>query len=397
VSKGGQEVERAPERERRAIASPLRSAAVGVSTSRTCGVHDHAALLAAALETEDVSCALHWLWRDDETSGASRSSIRAWTRGLAAELDREPLDAVLVHYSVFAYSYRGLPVFVRPLLAALRSRRVPIVTALHELAYPWRRDGLRGTAWAITQRAILFEVLRASAGIVVTASFRADWLESRRWLAHRRTVVAPVFSNLPVPSAGSGPAGRGPVVGLFGYGHTGAAVSLVLDAIGLLARRGEPVQLMLLGAPGRSSPAGGAWVQAAHARELAGALVFSDTLPAQELSDALASCDVLLSAEPAGPTSRKTTLAASLASGRPVVAIDGARRWAELVDAQAAIVVEPSPAALADALAALLGDEHAREEVGARGRAFAEQNMSVQRSARVVAGLLDDVVRANAS
>jgi glycosyltransferase involved in cell wall biosynthesis len=395
VSDVGQEIVRAPRQAPGASQGRIRTAAVGVSTSRTCGVHDHAVLLAGGLEAENVSCALHWLWRDDESSGADRSSIRDWTRGVAAELEQDRLDAVLVHYSVFAYSYRGIPVFVRPLLAALRQLHVPIVTVLHEYAYPWRRDGARGTAWAIAQRALLWEVMRASAGVVVTAAFRADWLASRRLLAHRRMVVAPVFSNLPAPRASRLDRHDGHVVGLFGYGHTGAAVSLVLDAMRMLERRGAPAQLVLLGSPGRSSAAGEAWVQAAGARGL-GPPSFSGTLPAQQLSDALAQCDVLLSAEPAGPTSRKTTLAASLASGRPVVAIDGPRRWAELVGSRAAVIVEPTAAALGDALHTLLNDRAAREEFGARGKAFAEQNMSVQNSARILAGLLDDVVGAAA-
>lgn len=394
MSEAAGEVVRGQRPASRATGRPLRIAAVGVSTGTTCGVHDHAVLLAAALERENVSCALHWRWRSDEASGASRSSTREWTRELTAELDRARPDAVLVHYSVFAYSYRGIPLLVHPVFAALRKLGVPIVTVLHEYAYPWKRDGLRGTAWAASQRALLFAVMRASGGVVATAAFRADWLASRRWLPHRPMTVAPVFSNLPSPSPGASGDRRGNVVGLFGYGHSGAAVALVLDAVRLLELRGVPVELVLLGAPGHASPAGEAWLRAAEARGIENPPAFSGTLPAQELSDALARCDVLLSAEPAGPTSRKTTLAASLASGRPVLAIDGPRRWAELIGSQAAVVVAPTAIALGDALGALLDDEDSREEIGARGRAFAQRSMSVQSSARVVAGLLDDVIEA---
>ncbi len=125
-----------------------------------------------------------------------------------------------------------------------------------------------------------------------------------------------------------------------------------------------------------------------------GALSFAGPLPAQELSDALAACDVLLFADTAGPSSRKGTLAGSLASGRPLIATDGPRRWSALARAEAAHVVEPSAPALADAVAALLADKGAREALGARGRAFAEQSMGVARSAQVVRELLDDVCRA---
>jgi hypothetical protein len=49
---------------------------------------------------------------------------------------------------------------------------------------------------------------------------------------------------------------------------------------------------------------------------------------------------------------------------------------------------------LADAIGALFADEGLREALGARGRAFSEQRMSVGRSAKVVAALVRDVVTA---
>jgi hypothetical protein len=368
-----------------AALAPLRVAVVGVSTSRMCGVRDHAVLLAEALAEEHVECSLHWLWPEGRSFGRARSELRSWTAQLQAALERERYDAVLLHYSVFAHAYRGLPIFVRPLLAALGAPRTPLLTVLHEYAYPWGRGGIRGTAWALTQRAVLFEVMRASSAVVVTADFRARWLASRAWLPRRRTVLAPVFSNLPSPGPVMPASG---LLGLFGYGHDGAAVSLVLDAMRLLRDQGVQARLVLLGAPGRESPAGEAWLSAAHARDVASLISFSGTLAPQELADALAACQVLLSAEPSGPTSRKTTLAASLASGRPVVALDGPLRWRELVEADAAVVVPASADALAEAVAGLLRDERLREGVGARGRAFAKQQMDVQSSAAKVARML---------
>jgi glycosyltransferase involved in cell wall biosynthesis len=246
--------------------------------------------------------------------------------------------------------------------------------------------------WASSQRAVLFDVMRSSSAVVVTAAFRAEWLTSRSWLPQRRVLVAPVFSNLPPPRAGASPERGSHVIGLFGYAYEGAAVFLVLDAVRLLQDRGVEVQLSLLGAPGRSSAAAEEWLKAARTRGVADALSFSGTLAAQELSDSLAACDVLLSAEPTGPTSRKTTLAASLASGRAVVALDGPLRWSELIRSQAALVVPPTATALADAIAGLLEDEGRRETLGARGKAFAQRMMGVERSAEAVARLLEDVV-----
>lgn len=363
-----------------------------MSVRATCGVHDHATLLAAELTHHNVAPTMHWLQRSEASIRAARSELRAWARPLARQLERDPPDAVLLHYSVFSYSYRGIPLFVHPTLAALHSSRIPLVAMMHELAYPWRYSGLRGDIWALTQRALLIDVMRASKAAIVTADVRTEWLASRPWLPKRPIPVAPVFSNLPAPSAGPPHARSEQVMGLFGYSYEGAAVSLVLDAITLLKDAGSDVRLRLLGAPGRTSSAGQAWVQAAGERGLADALSFSGALPAQALSDALADCDVLLFPDAAGPSSRKGTLAASLASGRPVVALDGPNRWSKLMEAQVASVVAPTPRALADAVGALLTDEDRRERLGASGRAFAEQEMGVARSAEVVMGLLGEIL-----
>jgi glycosyltransferase involved in cell wall biosynthesis len=371
------------------VGSEMYVAVVGMSTGPTCGARDHALLLAEGLRREKVVCSLHWLDRREQSVRGGRAEIRVWGRALGRELARERPDAILLHYSVFAFSHRGLPLFVAPVLAALRRSGVPVVTVLHEYAYPWRHGGLRGKVWAITQRALLIEVMRSSASVLLTADFRARWLESRPWLPRRPAAFAPVFSNLP-PPAGGPPAERTqPVIGLFGYSYQGAALSLVLDGIVLLAQRGVAPRLVLLGAPGRTSSVAATWLREARARGLEHALEFSDTLPAQDLSNALAACDLLLFVDAVGPSSRKGTLAASLASGRPVLAIDGPRRWLELVWGEAALVVEPTAPALADAIQQLLSDATSREALGVRGRVFATERMGVARTAEAVRGLLD--------
>lgn len=179
-------------------------------------------------------------------------------------------------------------------------------------------------------------------------------------------------------------------MGLFGYAYDTTTVSLVLDALGLARERGLLLRLTLLGAPGERSPAGDRWRRLARERDLDEALSFSGTLPAQELSDRLAACEVLLFADPIGPTSRKTTLAASLAAGRPVIALDGPQRWAELAESEAALIVAPNADRLAGALGELLSDERRRRTLGARGRELAE--CAGARSARIVAELLAEVV-----
>jgi glycosyltransferase involved in cell wall biosynthesis len=369
-------------------------AVVGVSLSPNCGVRDHARLLAAELAAEQLNCTFHWLQRSERSFRGSRAEIRAWTRGLSEELGQRRPDAILFHYSVFTCSHKGIPLFVPAVLSALRPGGVPLLSIMHEFAYPWGYGGWRGVVWAVTQRAALFELMRASTSVIVTADPRATWLASRSWLPKRRVLAAPVFSNLPPPAA-IPPAQREPgVIGLFGYSYQGAAVSLILDALADLRAGGLPARLKLLGAPGPASPAGEGWRAQARARGLEEALSFTGALPAQALSDALAACELLLFADTAGPSPRKGTLAGSLASGRPVVAIDGPVTWPELVTAGAVRLAAPTPRGLAEAIAGLLGDEVEREALAARSRDFSHREMGVERTARATRALLEDALSA---
>lgn len=368
-----------------------RIAVVGVSSGRPCGMRDHAEILAAALGRDGLGHSDHWLFRQADTLRGARAEVRAWSHTLLGELREGRPDVVLLHYSVFAYSYRGLPIFLGPALAALRASGIPVVGFMHELAFPWGLGGWRGNAWAFAHRARLIELVRVCGALVLTTDFRAQWLDSRPWLASRPSALAPVFSNLPEPAVGPPPDRERPLVGLFGYSYDRGGISLVLDALGLLARGGVEPELGLLGAPGPLSPLAETWLAAARDCGLAESLSFAGPLPAQQLSDALGACDVLLFADSAGPSSRKGTLAGSLASGRPLVATDGPRAWPELRRRGAARVVEPKPEAVADAIAALLESARERDALGARGSEFAKREMGVQRSVAAVLELLDRV------
>jgi glycosyltransferase involved in cell wall biosynthesis len=380
----------------------LRLAVIGMSTSATCGVRDYATLLAAGLQSEHVYSSMHWLSRRAGTFAQARAEVGAWAQELTDELRSERPDALLLHYSVFAHAYRGLPLFVAPMVRALRASQIPLIGLLHEYAFRQRgRSGLNGAAWSLSQRAALLGVMRASKAVIATMPERADWLATRVWLPRRQLALAPVFSTLPAPAAALAPVGDGaaPRVGLFGYSCRPELVALVLDGVALARARGLPLELTLLGAPGADSEIGELWRSDAAARAIGPVLRFSGTVAAQELSNMLAACELLLFVDRPGPTSRKTTLAGSLASGTAVLALDGPESWGELIEADAVALAAPRPDALAAAIERLLG---AREEciaLGARGRAFAAARMSVARSAAVVAAQLDyilDGVRAGA-
>ena len=281
-----------------------------------------------------------------------------------------------------------MPLFVHPVCAALRRTGIPVIGMLHEFAYPFNYGGPRGLLWAVTQRAILIDLMRVCSSAIVTTDWRASWLSTRAWLPSRPVLMAPVFSNLPPPSPGAPRHTPGPVIGLFGYSYQGAALSLVLDAVRQVRGAHPRARLLLLGAPGPDSPAASAWTAGASERGLLDEISFTGALPPQEISDAIAGCDVLLFADAAGPSPRKGTLAGSLASGRPVLALDGQHTWPALQRADAARVVDATPLALAGALSEMLSDPRELDALGARGRAFAEREMGVGSTAEAVRALL---------
>ncbi len=367
-----------------------RLATVGISEREFCGVRDHGRLLAAQLEAEGSRCTTHWLDRDGDAGlRASRRDVLKWTALLPGGLARERADAVLLHYSVFAYSHRGLPVFVRPVMRALGSAGVPTIAILHEVAFNWpERPAPRAVAWAASQRLAALELVRGSSALLVTADFRAEWLRSRAWLPRRPMRVAPVFSNLP-PSAAH-PAATPPTLGIFGWALGEETRDVVLNALCRL-RSQHTVELRLLGAPGEHSQSGQAWRADAARIGVSDAISFTGPRPAQELADELAHADVLLYVDPTGPAGRKGTLAGELAAGRPLIALEGRRTWPALAESGAATIVPRSADAIAAAAAELLADEGRREAMGALAAGFYQREMAVERTAAAVRELLREV------
>ena len=320
----------------------LKAATVGMSLGPTSGMRDHARLLTAELAAQGTPCSLHWLDRDPQRGlRAAHAEVRAWAGALRRELQDERPDAVVLHYASFAYAHRGVPLLLGPALTAARSAGSPVIAFVHELAYPWRR-GARGDVWAASQRAALLPLVRASAAVVVTTDQRVEWLRRGGGCRGARWRSAPVFSNLPPPS----PAGhtrcrcwsgcsatptRGPRWRWCSTRWPSCAGAVSRSCSSCWAR------------PGPAREIGELWRSGARERGVADALSFSGRLPAQELSDEIARCAALICAASPGPTSRKGTLAGSLASGRPVVALDGPLTWRELRERDAARVVAPTP------------------------------------------------------
>ena len=67
---------------------------------------------AGASSRGDSLLELHWLRRRESSLAGARREVRGWLAGLSRRLAEERPEFVILHYSVFAFAYRGVPLFV---------------------------------------------------------------------------------------------------------------------------------------------------------------------------------------------------------------------------------------------------------------------------------------------
>ena len=322
-------------------------------------------------------------------AGALRDALaeaRAWTAELPDAVRAERAEAIVLHYSCFATAYRGIPLLARPLAGALRRARLPVVAVMHELTYPFGREGLRGMLWASHpasgaagdapggrrrrghDRGAPPVAAQPSLAAAAPGRLRARLLEPAAAACERRSVIprrlarcarrcsgtpstAPPRSScarcarLSGPSAARAPADR-------------LARSRLRSRQGLARQRGE------------------SWASPSAFRSPA----FSTPSRSRTRWRPL---DLLLFADPPGPTSRKGTLAGSLASGTAVLALDGPSTWAELRDAERA---DDRPARGLRSREG--GRTHARRRPRPRGARRARQALRRNRDGRAAHGRL---------
>jgi hypothetical protein len=359
----------------------LRFLVVGASTTPVCGVRDYAQVTGGALQETGAELEFVWWERD---AGWSRSRTRseraAWLEQVAAPSGRRP-DWIVWHYSVFAWGIHGVPTLVPGTARILSRLGVPILLVAHELVFPFGRGGVKGRVWATTQRPALTWPLRVSAAVVVTTEDRLRWLQTRRWLPTRPARFLPVCSNVPSghsssQTRSSAQSSRALVVGVFGFGAVGALARETMGAVARLRADGSEVRALLIGAPGEKGADADRWRASASEAGMPDALTFTGVLPLGELARALAGVDVVVLPDPAGPSSRRGTVAAALALAKPTVAVDGPERWEQLVQQRALAIARPSSEGLAEVIGSLIRSRNRRRALGARAEAFYERLMA---------------------
>lgn len=366
---------------------------VGAAMGQACGVRDQATIHQRALESAGFPVSRHWFEMEETWGfGTTITQNGKWFKDFNKAIRDVTPQWLIWHYSASNHGYRGLPILA-PLWAwILASSKIPVVLFLHEFAYPFRRRGWRGAGQAIAQRAALIPMFFLSRGVIVTTEDRAGWVQSRRWLRQRPITVVPVCSNLPENHlAASQECQSSLKVGVFGFRQELCSPNMVVPTVAQLLNSGLDIQLIMAGAPGGDSPQADRWRQAAKDAGHPGALSFTGVLRQSQLVQELQTIDVFAFPETDGPNTGKSTLAALLALGKAVVAVDGSRRSDRMVN-EGALELARNPDELASALEMLLRNEAARAEQGERAAKWYADNMSSDVVAKLTANFLRSLI-----
>jgi glycosyltransferase involved in cell wall biosynthesis len=289
-------------------------------------------------------------------------------------------DRVLVQYAPHAYGLKGMNL---PLCLWLRCAcPVRPWVMLHEVAFPvLAGQPFRHRVLALVQRRMAALVTRSAERLFISTPAWAPRLArlspgcSPAWL--------PVPSNLPDSTA--------PGVAEQARRDLGAdATTLVVGHFGTFGKGIttllEEVFPRLLAAPGRVGlligQGGEPFAQRLLVRHpaLHGRIRVTGRLPAEATAAHLACCDLLVQPYPDGATTRRGSLMAGLALGKPIVTTQG-ELSEPLWQQSEAVGLAPAgdTAAFLDVAERLLNHTHRREDLGARGRAFYAAHFSLQR------------------
>ena len=329
-----------------AVDNPLGASAVclvsGELPPDPGGVGDYTARLAEALAAVVVPVGILTSHRSRRfrrrllapTSGTVAIPVWAGVRGwgpdawptVVGTLRRLGARPILhIQYQAGAFGLGG-GIHLLPLWVRARLPRVRVVTTFHDFRVPYlfpKAGPLRLGAvrlLAHTSHAAIFTdpADRAAAGVtgqVIPIGSNVDCApppnfdraRARRWLgADEETLL----------------------VGYFGFLNRSKGVPTLVRAVASLAAAGRSVRLALIGAEvGASDPTDLAESRVVHALRaglgLEGLVTITGYLPSTEISAALLACDLVALPYRDGASSRRGTLMAALAHGRPIVSTLG--------------------------------------------------------------------------
>ena len=288
---------------------------------------------------------------------------------------------LLVQYVPHAYGYKAMNVLFCLWLWLHRKQDVRVM--FHEVAYPMLPGQRR------THRALAL-VTRAMARIVASAS-TVIYVAIPEWERALRECGVPGNTRiivLPVPSclASDAQLAAEPlrhlrrvgsevrrIVGHFGtYGE--GIINLLVPVISLLVEVEPGITMVLLG---RNAERVSMQLKAQGVSEERVRCV--GALAPDPMREAILACDIMCQPYPDGVSARRTSTMAALALGIPVVTTAGALTDTLWGDEKAVCLAPVADAdAMLGAIVALLADDTARLELGARGSELYERQFAVK-------------------
>lgn len=366
------------------------------------GVSDHTHHLVAALAAQgdqvDVWCPPAPATDDAEPARApdiagvtvhvlpSRFGLGAISL-LRRELRALPPDArVLVQWVPTAFGWRMMNLPFALMLLRLPGRRLELY--VHEVGWDIGRETARRALAGIMHRVMTFCAARSARRVYVTIPAwqkRLSLLGMRALAADEEATWIPVPSNVPDRADPSRVAELRRILllararqqrvlvghfGTFGRFHTALmphVVARILDEAGdrtflLVGRGGEALRDYV----------------AKERPELAARIVATGALPPDEVAAHLAACDLLVQPYEDGASTRRGSLMAGVALGRPTISNRG-RTTEELWSAERAIHLTDShaPHALAGAVTKLLADAPLRERLAENARRLHAERFAI--------------------
>jgi glycosyltransferase involved in cell wall biosynthesis len=304
-------------------------------------------------------------------------------RRVGRELQRFPTPRrLLVQWVPHGFGYKSLNLGFCLWLWRRSLQGDHLELMVHEPSLPFTKTSWRQNAAAVVHRLMTVILLRSARDIFVSTPAWENRL--RPWAMGRRHSYRwlPLPSNVPVVEneAGIGAirakyCGDGPLIGHFGT-FGGAITPMLRSIIPALVRKARGASVLLIG-PGSEV------FQESVLREcpdLKMALHALGQVGARDprLSLTLSACDLVIQPYPDGVTSRRTTIMAALAHGRPAITTAGVLTepfW----QTSGAVALAPAEdsEAFADLALRLMEDGSARRVLGETGRRFYQREFDI--------------------
>lgn len=276
---------------------------------------------------------------------------------------------LLVQYVFNAFGSRGLNFGIGRWLLERRRKGDDVRLMVHEPFYPWK-VGDKLARWVLSklQRHMLRTLLKACTKVYVSIPRWEEVLRPYQPKPPRPVVWLPIPSNIPVVSNQPELARvrqrlaleEKKVIGTFSIYAEGKELARLLPNL-LLPYR-DRVALLL----GRNSESFAAALTATYP-QLKDRLVVSGLIPAEQVSLHLQACDLLVQPYADGVSSRRTSVMAGLAHGKPVVTNIGTATEAIWSETNCVAMTEiENLQGMAQLVESLLTDSTARQRLEAR-------------------------------